>query len=230
MWLQEASGARLERFYSAKSEVPRTVSGNLDDEQPIQPTSVEEPDDAYTAAPKLVRSACMSLYMDISLDRRAAKSSSLYKLASTALHQLGGSETMVCIVSDEPKYLHWLLTTKACDGTQPHAYASNVVSKWAWQQRLSTTLRLRLDQTRFCESVMIQLEFLAFILSGSCIAADACECGRHGVIEGKPEAAGTRQNRQGHGAALPAPQHGLPPRLLLRRPAIGARPFLPLAK
>ena len=59
MFLQDASGARLERFYSAKSEVPRTESSSLDDVEPIQPTSIEEPDETQTAAPDLVRPLCM---------------------------------------------------------------------------------------------------------------------------------------------------------------------------
>ena len=67
--------------------------------------------------------------------------------------------------------------------------------------------------------------FVSRDLSLQCLVAGACKCGRHGIFPGEPAATGARQNRQGHGPALPAPQHGLPPRLLLRRPASGARPF-----
>lgn len=49
-----------------------------------------------------------------------------------------------------------------------------------------------------------------------------------GVVPRESAAAGARQYRQGDGAAISAPQHGLPPRQLLRRPATRARLILSL--
>lgn len=48
--LQDASGARLERFFSAKAELPPE---DVDHGETL-PTSIEEPDDALTSPPDLV--------------------------------------------------------------------------------------------------------------------------------------------------------------------------------
>ncbi|BDA47821.1 probable pleiotropic drug resistance protein 1 [Coccomyxa sp. Obi] len=70
---QDASGARLERFYSAKSEVPRAGSSSSLDEQTIQPTSVEEPDEAHAAAPDLAHASAADMVSFRASQRRLGR-------------------------------------------------------------------------------------------------------------------------------------------------------------